>query len=99
MDRRGFLKLFATALPVAAVAPTYFFAPIGGWESDIIASPWDGNVYPAYGGLDRKALYNEIDALTLDALRKNIIYDNFFASSPFQMKLRAEVGKWTDADS
>lgn len=42
MDRRGFLKLFATALPVAAVAPTYFFAPIGGWKSKAIwHSPWD----------------------------------------------------------
>ena len=32
MDRRSFLKLFAAAGPVAAVAPTYFFAPVGGWD-------------------------------------------------------------------
>lgn len=31
MNRRNFLKLFAGAAPVAAVAPTYFFAPVGGW--------------------------------------------------------------------
>ena len=36
MDRRSFLKLFAAAAPVAAVAPTYFFAPVGGWHSDVI---------------------------------------------------------------
>lgn len=39
MDRRSFLKLFAAAGPVAAVAPTYFFAPIGGWKSDVIVHP------------------------------------------------------------
>lgn len=39
MDRRSFLKLFAAAVPVAAVAPTYFFAPVGGWKSDTIINP------------------------------------------------------------
>jgi hypothetical protein len=39
MNRRGFLKLFASAAPVAVVAPTYFFAPIGGWKSDVIVNP------------------------------------------------------------
>jgi hypothetical protein len=33
MNRRGFLKLFATA------APTYFLPPIGGWSSDVIVHP------------------------------------------------------------
>jgi hypothetical protein len=33
MNRRYFLKLFAAAGPVAAVAPTYFFAPVGGWKT------------------------------------------------------------------
>jgi hypothetical protein len=32
MNRRNFLKLFASAAPVAVVAPTYFFAPVGGWH-------------------------------------------------------------------
>ena len=41
MNRRSFLKLFAAAGPVAAVAPTYFFAPVGGWKSDVILNPWD----------------------------------------------------------
>ena len=39
MDRRAFLRLFAAAGPVAAVAPTYFFAPVGGWKSDVIVHP------------------------------------------------------------
>jgi hypothetical protein len=37
MNRRGFLGM----LGVAAVAPTYFFAPIGGWKSDLILNPAD----------------------------------------------------------
>ena len=39
MDRRGFLRSLGLVLPVAAVAPTYFFAPIGGWKSTIITNP------------------------------------------------------------
>jgi hypothetical protein len=39
MNRRSFLKLFAAAGPVAAVAPTYFFAPVGGWKSDVVVNP------------------------------------------------------------
>ena len=31
--------MLGLAGPVAAVAPTYFFAPVGGWKSDVIASP------------------------------------------------------------
>jgi hypothetical protein len=38
MDRRGFLKMLGLAAPVA-IAPTYFFAPIGGWKSDVIINP------------------------------------------------------------
>jgi hypothetical protein len=37
MDRRQFLRTLGLAAPVAVVAPTYFFAPIGGWHSDVIA--------------------------------------------------------------
>lgn len=32
MNRRGFLRLFGGAGAVATVAPTYFFAPVGGWH-------------------------------------------------------------------
>lgn len=39
MNRRSFLKLFAAAGSVAAVAPTYFFAPVCGWKSDTIINP------------------------------------------------------------
>jgi hypothetical protein len=39
MNRRRFLQMLGMAAPVAAVAPTYFFAPVGGWHSDVIAHP------------------------------------------------------------
>lgn len=35
MNRRSFLKLFTAV----TVAPTYFFAPVGGWKSDTIINP------------------------------------------------------------
>jgi hypothetical protein len=44
MNRRSFLKLFTAAGPVAAVAPTYFFAPVGGWKSDVIIDPFSYQV-------------------------------------------------------
>jgi hypothetical protein len=34
-------------------------------------------------------LYNEIDASTLESVRKNVTFNNFFVSTPFQAKLRA----------
>lgn len=37
MNRRRFLSLLAGA--GAASATSYFFAPIGGWKSDVIAQP------------------------------------------------------------
>lgn len=33
MNRRGFLKMLGMAAPVAAVAPSYFFAPTSGWDT------------------------------------------------------------------
>jgi len=38
MNRRDFLRMLGMAAPIAA-APKYFFAPIGGWHSDVIANP------------------------------------------------------------
>lgn len=43
MNRRAFLKLFAAAGPVAAVAPTYFFAPVGGWPRRFMGCDWGFN--------------------------------------------------------
>jgi hypothetical protein len=40
MNRRSFLKLLSAVAPVAAVTPTYFFAPVGGWKSDVISHPY-----------------------------------------------------------
>lgn len=53
MNRRNFLKLFASAAPVAAVAPKYFFAPLGGWHSEVIANPFNATPfgYNAVGGV------------------------------------------------
>jgi hypothetical protein len=42
LTRRGFFRLFggaAAAVAVAAVAPTYFIPPIGGWKSSTIINP------------------------------------------------------------
>lgn len=41
VSRRSFLRLLGMAAPVAAAAPKYFFAPVGGWHSDVIANPFD----------------------------------------------------------
>jgi len=38
MDRREFLRMLGMAGPVAAAAPTYFFAPIGGWVQPTFVS-------------------------------------------------------------
>ena len=66
MDRRSFLKLFGLAAPIAAVAPTYFFAPIGGWHSDVIFNP--------YG--------SDLQASALDDLVLGVAYDKFFVDDP-----------------
>lgn len=34
-------------------------------------------------------LYNEIDATTLESVRKNVVFNNFFVKTAFQAKLRA----------
>ncbi len=66
MDRRSFLRSFFGGATVAAVAPTYFFAPIGGWKSDVIHSPY----------------FDDISAATLDELMGSMIYQNFYVQSP-----------------
>lgn len=42
MNRRGFLKLFGGAAVAASANPVRFFAPIGGWKSDVIVNPNNG---------------------------------------------------------
>lgn len=46
MNRRGFLKLLGAAAPVALAKPTYFFAPVGGWASDVIINPSEEGLLP-----------------------------------------------------
>jgi hypothetical protein len=54
-SRRGFLKMLSMAIPVAAAAPSYFFAPAGGWACGGIISGGDpiyiGSVYRSCGEL------------------------------------------------
>lgn len=52
MNRRVFLRLLGAAAPVAAVAPTYFFAPVGGWKSDVIVNPFQDRLDRALAMVD-----------------------------------------------
>lgn len=81
MNRRDFLRLFAAASPAAAVAPTYFFAPVGGWKSDLILNPYESSV--PLGPVDACSLsraYNRQNGmLTIEILkefhrRMNLVY-------------------------
>lgn len=69
------MKLFGAAAPVAAVAPSYFFAPIGGWKSDVIV---------------HAPIYEEIDAALLHAFRKKFCPGEalFFLPGPMVDQLR-----------
>jgi hypothetical protein len=84
MDRRSFLRNLLGAAPVIAVAPKYFFAPIGGWKSDVIVNPGEAIFYlaPDQWGLA------DVDALTLESLRVNVVFENFFVNTKFWDKLK-----------
>ena len=45
MDRRSFLKTLGLVIPATIVAPTYFFAPKGGWL-DLNGLAWATNGCP-----------------------------------------------------
>lgn len=49
MNRRNFLRLLAGA--GAASATSYFFAPVGGWHSDVIVNPNETHLPPHLWGL------------------------------------------------
>lgn len=72
MNRRNFLRSLAIITPAAAVAPTYFFAPIGGWHSDVIVQPsWDFSQQAyyfrySYVGLDVGVEHDETWAVWFD---------------------------------
>lgn len=59
MNRRSFLSLLAGA--GAASATSYFFAPIGGWKSDVIAHAPRPQVY-----IDANTIY--VDGMLSDQL-------------------------------
>lgn len=48
MDRRSFLKMLGAAAPVAAISPTYFFAPKGGWHRTYSFKDVTGIFVPDY---------------------------------------------------
>lgn len=65
MDRRSFLRMLGLAVPAIAASKTYVFAPIGGWNSDLVFNP-----YRDY-----------LSASVLDDLVMDIAYDNFFVNN------------------
>lgn len=86
MDRRAFLK-FATS----GVIATATAAEVGMWAefmSWIRRSPaWSFSSQPFKFPID--PLFSQIDAITLESIRKSVISDNFFMDSPFQKALRS----------
>lgn len=77
MDRRSFLRTLLGAAPVIAVAPKYFFAPIGGWKSDVLINPPEVMFY-----------MNPSDITRLEDIRDEAIYHNLFLDAPFLLKAR-----------
>lgn len=75
MHRRSFLRLLGFTAPVIAAKPTYFFAPIGGWESEVIANPYINSVSPA----------------TLEEIMAHVAYQNFFVDTPLHAWARMGI--------
>jgi hypothetical protein len=79
-SRRGFLKILGGGAIVGAVAPKYFFAPKGGWNS----SSQTENFQFGFSG------YKDLSVITNDFIVPQLA-DNFFKSSPIFQKLRSNV--------
>lgn len=47
MDRRSFFRGLFGAVAVASTNPVSFFAPIGGWSSDVLINPYTGPISQA----------------------------------------------------
>lgn len=47
MDRRSFFRGLFGAVAVASTNPVSFFAPIGGWSSDVLINPCTGPISQA----------------------------------------------------
>lgn len=78
LSRRGFLKMLGGAAVVTAVAPTYVFAPTGGWGSKVFD-----------GGLAMRSpfMYMESTAQGLNDFIVPQLADNVFKPSPVFTKL------------
>lgn len=104
MNRRGFLKLLGMAAPVAAVAPKYFFAPIGGWKSDVILNPgyhFDTIIADDLVGsmvLPQASLITFYNKLFMENLKRNTVLSQMCAvvSTPFVAKTEADWGEDED---
>lgn len=71
LDRRGFLRLLGGAAVVGVVAPTYVFAPSGGWPPAVAK--------PMYQ-------FKEMNAVTCDYIVP-MLTDNVFKPSPLFLQL------------
>ncbi len=78
VSRRSFLRLLGLLAPVVAAAPKYFFAPIGGWKSDVIVNPIDIAYMPIDTAMKfNHKLYDEITEVTLRHLSTFPSFTNF----------------------
>lgn len=85
MDRRGFLKFFSGGLvATATMAEAGAFAEFLDWIKRA----------PAFSFASPKPLplFDLISAATLESIRTEVLFDNFFKPSPFIEKLRYNGG-------
>jgi hypothetical protein len=88
MDRRGFLKLFGgttgALVATATMAQAGMLAELMDWLRR--APAWSFPSKPAL--VEHNPLFDEISATTLESLRDDIVFDNFFVDSLTLRKLR-----------
>lgn len=91
MNRRSFLRMLASAAPVAAVAPTYFFAPVGGWKTRNPAADALANFLACM-------CMNNLDNIETAAGRQFLMHpahkpliDELFAPIPIQERLNRQI--------
>lgn len=82
VSRRGFLKFLGAAVPIAAVAPTYFLPPIGGWKSDVIVNP---NTTPNWSQLTPQQIMADINYLIEKTYLESANLNPHFIVSGYQL--------------
>jgi hypothetical protein len=81
LSRRGFLKMLGGAAVVAA-APTYVFAPSGGWNDGI------SEIFSGGMTMQQPIMFMESTARGLNDWIIPKLVDNVFKPSPIFMKMR-----------